>query len=66
MDLYSNNRMLDWEARRRMAELRGMATAHDSAEQDEAAGKHGSEPFTGLHRTWHALFDRANHGYEQA
>jgi hypothetical protein len=66
MDLYSNNRMLNWEARRRVAELRNIATNHESAEGDAREERHAGEPFTGWHRTWHTLFHRANHGYEQA
>lgn len=66
MDLYSNNRMLNWEARRRVAEMQSMAATRESAERGEQAEDGSHEPFTSLHRTWHTFFHRANHGYKQA
>lgn len=66
MDLYSNNRMLDWEARRRVIELRSMshrAELEDSREESQDTKASG---FMDAGCIWNSLFHRTSHDYERA
>ena len=66
MDLYSNNRMLDWESRRRVIELRSMSHRAELEDSQEDSRDTEANGFMSVGCVWNSLFHRTNHNYERA